>query len=98
MIEDAQPIGPEVSTRPADVPTGAVLEGRLIRLEPLDPELHADVLVDATSGLNNSALWQYLFDGPFEDRKEFYDYISKRTQSRDALFFALISKTTGRAV
>jgi RimJ/RimL family protein N-acetyltransferase len=98
VVPDQQPIGPEVSTRMAQVPTGVILEGRFIRLEPLNPDLHADALFQATSGADNIPLWQYLFDGPFEDRLVFHDYIAKKASSRDPRFYALICKQTGTAV
>jgi len=50
---------------PCPTPGLSVLAGRRVRLEPLDPAVHAAGLFAATGGEANAALWEWMPVGPF---------------------------------
>ena len=72
-----------------------VLEGRLVRLEPLDVERHGDDLQAAQAGAPE--IWMYLPDGPFEGERDFRDWLTGRAASSDALFYAIVDRASGHA-
>lgn len=82
---------------PRQRPARESLQGRYVRLEPLDPVRHGDDLYEAGSGPDMEALWRYLWDRPFTDRAAFGAWLEKAAASGDALFFAAVDRTTGRA-
>jgi RimJ/RimL family protein N-acetyltransferase len=43
-------------------------------------------------------LWTYLFEGPYPDRASFGQALEEMASSEDPLFFAILDKSTGRAV
>ncbi|MEO5620576.1 MAG: GNAT family N-acetyltransferase, partial [Cypionkella sp.] len=53
---------PVVGWTPPPAPSGAVLEGHYVRLEPMQADLHAADLYRAYSG--QDALWDYMPYGP----------------------------------
>ena len=91
-----RPVGPLVDPRPAKLPQRTVLEGRAIKLVPLDADAHGDDLFEAVDG--HDQVWAYLADGPFATREAFKASLSAKAQSTDPLFFAIVDKQTGRAV
>jgi RimJ/RimL family protein N-acetyltransferase len=88
----------QIDPSPAKLPSRITLEGRLVRLAPLDPVAHADSLYEGSHGDGREELWRYLFDGPFPDRSAFDAYLRQKAASEDPLFFAIIDKRTGLAV
>ncbi|HEY2015449.1 MAG TPA: GNAT family protein [Bryobacteraceae bacterium] len=74
------------------------MEGRYITLVPLDAAAHGSDLWEGTQGAENNGLWQYLFDGPFEDRPAFDAFLEKKAASEDPLFFAIIGRRSQRAL
>ena len=91
-----RPVGPLVDAHPAKLPQRTVLEGRAIKLVPLDANAHGDDLFEAVDG--HDQVWTYLADGPFATREAFKASLSAKAQSTDPLFFAIVDKQTGRAV
>ena len=82
--------------RPAKGPPGdVVLEGRSLRLEPLDPPRHAADLFAVSAG--DPALWTYMPYGPFEDLEWMTAWLEDCARSDDPLFFALVETGDGRA-
>ncbi|MBF2981444.1 GNAT family N-acetyltransferase, partial [Pseudomonas aeruginosa] len=58
--------------RPVATPPHAPLDGRFVKLEPLDPQRHGDDLWDALQGPGaDPLLWEYLAYGPFAERTAF---------------------------
>ena len=79
-------------------PARRVLEGRHVRLEPMDPTAHADDLYDASHTTDQGlAIWTYLPDGPWPDRAAFASYIRSNAGMLDRLFYALRPLPDGKA-
>ena len=91
------PIGALVDPAPARRPERITLSGRFVTLAPLEAA-HAENLFDAACGEGREAPWTYLFDGPFTDRAVFADHIARKAASTDPLFYAVLDRTSGRAV
>lgn len=85
--------------RPVATPPHALLDGRFVKLEPLDPQRHGDDLWDALQGPGaDPLLWEYLAYGPFAERPAFDAWLAGQAASRDPLFFAVRERRTQRAV
>ncbi len=84
-----------MSLLPATPPTHRPLLGTRVRLEPLDPERHADDLLAAAAG--DPQLWDYLPYGPFADAEELRGWLAERASSPDPLFLTIVDPATGRA-
>lgn len=82
--------------KPARPVSRVALEGRLVRLEPLDVERHGDDLHAAQASAPE--IWMYLPDGPFEDEADFRDWLITRAASLDPLFYAIVDRASGRAL
>jgi RimJ/RimL family protein N-acetyltransferase len=65
-----------------------------VRLEPLDPDRHAEALFAEAAG--DPRLWDYLPYGPFPDLAELREHLAQQAGSSDPLFFAVV--VDGRAV
>jgi RimJ/RimL family protein N-acetyltransferase/GNAT superfamily N-acetyltransferase len=82
---------------PRPRPERRALEGRYVRLEPLDAGRHGDALFEAGSRPEAERLWRYLSDGPFESRAAFEPWLANAAASADPQFFAAVERATGRA-
>ncbi|YCH23517.1 GNAT family N-acetyltransferase [Pseudomonas sp. D1-3] len=84
---------------PATPPPRAPIDGRFVRLEPLDAQRHGEDLWDALQGPDSDpAMWDYLPYGPFAERSAFDRWLQDKQGSSDPLFFTVIDKATVRAV
>ena len=83
---------------PRDAPRRALLEGALVRLEPLDPTRHSDDLYDTSTVVNASEKFRYLFDDPPSSREEFNQWIHTASASKTVDHFAVILKSSGKVV
>lgn len=92
------PVGPITDARPARRPERVVLHGRLVDLEPIDPQPHGESLFQLTCGKENEYLWTYLLRGPFADRDEFDAYLRQLSRSEDSVCFAVVERPSARAV
>ncbi|WEX10378.1 GNAT family protein [Chelativorans sp. AA-79] len=81
------------TARPA--PERAPLNGRYVRLEPLDPAAHGDGLLAVSSVPDAGERFRYLGDYPPENRAAFQPWLDKVSASHDPLFFAVIDKAKG---
>ena len=86
---------PDWQPRPS--PVREPLEGRFVRLEPLDPAKHGDDLWLALQG-PDPALWDYLGYGPFANREPFDAWLAGNAASADPLFFTVIDRASSRAL
>ncbi|MDO8885125.1 GNAT family N-acetyltransferase [Pseudotabrizicola sp.] len=77
-------------------PAGLTLEGKRIRLEPLEADDHAADLFAAFSG--HDALWDYMPYGPFSSASAYHRWVKDHQGRNDPVFFALRDTTTGHAV
>jgi RimJ/RimL family protein N-acetyltransferase len=81
--------------KPAQRPAREPIEGRLVRLEPLEPSKHGDDLFAETADADST--WDYLSYGPFSGREEFVRWLEQRAPLDDPLTFAIIDLATGTA-
>jgi RimJ/RimL family protein N-acetyltransferase len=84
-----------VSLRPATAPAHRPLPGTRVRLEPLDPDRHADDLLAAAAG--DPRLWDHLPYGPFAGAEELRGWLAERAASTDPLFLTIVDLASGRA-
>jgi len=91
-------IGASVDAAPAPRPQRTILDGRLVRIVPLDPVAHAGALFEGSRGAENESLWRYLFEGPFRTRAAFDSHLQQKASSEDPLAFSILAKSSGDAV
>lgn len=92
-----RPIGPEVAVTAARRPERCTLAGCFVTLLPLAPE-HTEHLFAVAGGEENAWAWDYMPDGPFAEPQVFRDHIAHKALSDDPLFYAIVDKTSGRAI
>jgi RimJ/RimL family protein N-acetyltransferase len=93
------PVGPLLADpTPAPRPSRVILEGRHVRLEPLDPDRHGDALHAATIAPGADARHRYLFEPAPADRFVFDAWITKAAASTDPMFWAAVNPATGAAM
>ena len=91
------PLGaPVPDWRPPPAPPRAPLEGRYARVEPLDPDAHAESLFAALAGRDD--VWTYLPYGPFPTFAAYRDWMEATCRGDDPLFHAVIDRESGRAL
>lgn len=74
-----------------------MLQGRFIRLEPLDFARHGDHLWQELQG-PDPALWDYLPYGPFAERAAFDAWLAGHADSRDPQCYAVVEQASARAL
>ena len=90
MQDDAHvPVGPLVDAHAAQRPRRDTLEGRFVRLVPLE-DRHAEDLFAPAHGPQREALWAYMGDGPYVDLEAFRAAIAAKAASVDPLFWAAV--------
>lgn len=95
-----QPVGQPVGDwQSPPVPHRTAMAGRFCRVEPLDPERHAEELFDANLLDTEGRGWTYLPDEPIRERTAYRAWGERASRSADPLFFAIVdTATTGHAV
>ncbi len=79
---------------PARVP----LDGRYMRLEPLDARIHAEELYEASHGSDDARrIWDYLAVGPYDTIEAFTAYQRSCAASADPIFYAIRDAERGEA-
>jgi len=97
--ELGQPIGfPVPDWQPCEHPRGAIMDGSLCRLVPIEIDLHANDLFTAFSRDKDQRNWTYLPYGPFADEGDFRSWIFSNCIGDDPCFFSVIDLATGKAV
>ncbi len=92
-----QPLSDDLKNwQPRQRPERRVLEGRYVRLEPLDVARHGDGLYEASSVVDAADRFRWLFDYPPESHAAFQPWLEKAAASEDPLFFAVIDKASGK--
>jgi RimJ/RimL family protein N-acetyltransferase len=92
------PIGQEVAAHPARHPERRVMDGRFIRLEPLDAERHTASLWRETHGPTQDIRWQYLFEAPFPHEDSFRAHLAAKAAAEEAMFFAIVDAVSRDAL
>lgn len=77
-------------------PERRVLEGRYVRLEPLDATKHGDGLYEASSVTDVDTRFRWLPDIPPVDRAGFQPWLEKSEASQDPFFFVVIDKASDK--
>jgi RimJ/RimL family protein N-acetyltransferase len=83
---------------PRPRPDREVLEGRFVRIEPLDVTRHLDGLFEELTVTDQDAdrRFTWLFETPPTTRDELRAWMEKVAANPDPLFFALIDRDSGR--
>lgn len=71
------------------------MDGRLVRLEPLEADAHAIDLHGAFQG--HDALWTFMPYGPFASGSAYHRWAREREAGEDPRFFVLRNRDTGQA-
>src|SRR5262245_62145940 len=79
--------------KPPAAPPRERMEGRWCRLEPLDPDTHAQNLFDALADDPEGDVWTYLAYGPFSSFASYRSWICEHCMGDDPLFFAIRPKS-----
>lgn len=97
--ELGQPIGEAVTDwSPRPRPPRSAMEGRWCRIEPLDPERHAQSLYEAKSRDTAGRNWTYLPVGPFPDFTSYRTWLEEVAPAEDPLFHTIVERNSGRAL
>jgi RimJ/RimL family protein N-acetyltransferase len=89
---------PVVSLPSGQPPERRVLEGELIRIEPLDPDLHADELFSASHADETARrIWDFLPWGPWQELAAFTGWLRQQAVSTDHIWYAFRDQKSGRA-
>ena len=94
-----QPVGllvPDWKTPPH--PPRKAIDGHFCRLEPIDPQRHADSLYAANTLDSTGANWTYLPYGPFDSLDNYRAWLERTCCGNDPLFYTIIDRNTGKAV
>ena len=79
-----------------DRPARAPIEGRFVRLEPLDAARHGDGLFAASTTPDAQDRFRWLFEAPPQERAAFQAWLERTAASEDPLHFTVIDKASGR--
>lgn len=94
MTQSLPPLGEALPHwSPPPRPQGEILEGRLVRLERMDPDAHAADLHRAFSG--QDALWTYMPYGPFSSAAGYHRWAKDSASGEDPMFYVMRRKETG---
>ena len=97
--EFGQPVGELLADWKVPIATsGVVLEGRLVRLEPLRAGRHAASLHAANALDVDGRNWTYLPYGPFESLEAYRSWIENSCSGHDPLFYAIIERASNAAL
>lgn len=80
---------------PRPLPDIAILPGRTVDLERVQPARHGVDLWHAIGSVES--LWQSVPPGPFADEEAFLTWLGDRSARPDQLLYALVDKRTGTA-
>ena len=91
-METERPVGPELDWRPARRPARTALEGRHVRLRPVDASADAEPLyAESHPPAADPGMWTYLFAGPYPDAAALRDALRADERSEDPLVFTLVT-------
>lgn len=94
-----QTVGPSLATWQAPpAPPPRQLDGRRVLLAPLCSTTHAEDLYAANSRDSGTQAWTYLPYGPFPSLPDYAAFLSQSAASDSEVFYAIVDKSTGKAV
>ena len=97
--ELGQPVGLPLNDWEArSWPPRTTMVGRTCRLEPLNPDAHAQQLYDAHVKNGDDKYWTYLPYGPYQNFEAYRSWIEAVYAEDDPQFFAVIEPQSGQAV
>lgn len=76
-------------------PRREALEGRYVRLEPMDARIHGDGLYAASKTVDREARFRWLYDEPPATREDFQPWLDKAAASTDPMYFVVIDRASG---
>ena len=79
-------------------PPHTPMQGRTCRLEPLNPERHAQSLYAANSAATDDGDWTYLPYGPYDSLEAYTAWQQAVYLGKDPQFYAIIDLASGEAV
>ncbi|MEZ5911144.1 MAG: GNAT family protein [Paracoccaceae bacterium] len=79
-------------------PDHRVLDGRYVRLEPLNASTHGDALFSASTVTDAAERFRWLPEVPPGSRVEFDSWLRRCEASEDPIYYAVVDVTTGLAV
>src|SRR5215469_1846863 len=89
---------PVVAAPSGLVPSRSLLSGNLVRLEPLDPSVHAQELYRAGHGSAKALqIWDYLPHGPWSNEAAFTAHLRNQAADLDQIRFVIRPAATGVA-
>ena len=77
-------------------PQPVILEGRFVRLEPLDAQRHGDGLFKASSMSDSDERFRWLPEYPPSSREEFQPWLERAEKSPDPMYFTVIDRESGK--
>jgi RimJ/RimL family protein N-acetyltransferase len=83
--------------QPRQRPAREPLEGRHVRLEPIDAERHGDDLYEVATVPDAADRFRYLREEPPESRAAFQLWLQAAQASEDPLYFAVVDKASDKA-
>jgi RimJ/RimL family protein N-acetyltransferase len=87
------PVGDPVEGGPAIEPPSAPLEGRYVRLVPIDAEAHAaELYARSHAAPDDEAIWTYLSYGPFDGLDEMRTWLTANAASTDPRFYTVLDR------
>ena len=90
-MQEPRPVGFDVPNwTPPPAPSGAVLEGQYVRLEPLSAEAHAALLFRAYQ--SDDWVWDYMPYGPFHSAAQYHRWVRETVSNPDHFFYAIYNK------
>jgi RimJ/RimL family protein N-acetyltransferase len=81
---------------PRERPRREPLEGRFVRLEPLEAAAHGDGLFEASTTPDAEARFLWLGEYPPKNREAFQPWLEKAETSADPLYFTVFDKASGK--
>ena len=94
-----RPVGEPVGGGPAARPVAGTIEGRFVRLEPLDAEAHAPGLYERSHATaEDEEIWTYMTYGPFDGLEEMRAWLVAGAASTDPLFFTVVDRDAAEPI
>lgn len=91
-------VAPVANPSPRSRPERRTIEGRYVRVEPVDPARDsADLFAAGAGDEQRDRLWDYLAYGPFASSEAMRAHLTAQAGSEDPLFFTIRPQASGRA-